>query len=336
MCRHSSVSVALCTRNGAAHLEEQLSSIFGQSVLPDEIVVADDASSDDTVAIVQAAFERGSGYEAHTQPRLVLIQNPEPLGVTANFQRAMEACTGDLVILSDQDDVWHPNRLSVALAIFERSPSLDMLYSDARLVDDIGAPLGQSLFEALGITTVERDAIRAGEGFNALLRRNLVTGATAVVRRALVERAIPFPAPWIHDEWLAIIAAATGDLDFSPKQLIDYRQHASNQIGVRKLGPRDKVRRIREPRGDRNRYLLERAQVLLARLEQLGKLVSADKLQLARGKVEHQRVRADLPSARPQRWLPVLREVRTRRYFLFSRGWGDVVRDLVQPAGAGL
>jgi glycosyltransferase involved in cell wall biosynthesis len=328
------VSVALCTRNGAAHIEEQLLSILGQSVLPDEVIVSDDASTDGTVDLVRAVF--ASPNRPSGGPRLVVIQNPDALGVTRNFEQALRACHGDLIALCDQDDIWHPDRLRVAIDRFETSADLQMLASDARLIGDAGQPLRYSLFEALEIGPVEQNAVRSGEGFEALLKRNLVTGATSMVRRELVARAAPFPEPWVHDEWLAAIAAAIGSLNFVSERLIDYRQHSANQIGVRKLGLVGKFRQIIEPRDDRNRYLFERARALSARLEELGDAVPLEYRELARRKVEHERLRAGLAVGRPRRWRSVLREATTGNYSLFGRGAGDILRDLFQPAGTDL
>jgi hypothetical protein len=129
-----------------------------------------------------------------------------------------------------------------------------------------------------------------------------------------------------------MVASATGQLDYLPEALIDYRQHGKNQIGVRKLNLRGKIRRVLEPRNDRNSYLLERAQVLLTRLEMLGDRVPAITLELARGKVVHHQVRAALSNRRWQRLIPVLREATTGRYSRYSRGMADILRDLLQPA----
>jgi glycosyltransferase involved in cell wall biosynthesis len=325
------VSVALCTRNGAAHIEEQLLSILGQDVVPDEIVVSDDASTDDTIAIVRAVFAMaGSGSGA---PHCVLIENPGALGVTGNFEQALLACHGDLIALCDQDDVWHPDRLRIAIDRFENSAELQMLGSDARLIDDAGQPLEYSLFEALELDAGELNAVREGRGFEALLRRNLVTGATSMVRRRLVALAVPFPKPWVHDEWLAAIASAVGTLDLAPEKLIDYRQHSANQIGVRRLDLIGKFRQVIEPRDGRNRYLFERAQVLSVRLNELADAVPLAYRELARRKVEHERVRAALAVSRPKRWRTVLAEAATGHYSSFGRGAGDILRDLFQPAG---
>lgn len=323
-----SVSVALCTRNGAKFVAEQVRSIAGQSYQPLEIVLSDDASTDGSVARARAALDEVGGRPIP----LKVLGNREPLGVTANFEQAILACSGDLIALSDQDDVWHPDRLQVAVDRFEDSPQLQLLHSDARLVDVGGAPLSHSLFEAMEVSAKEFEAIRSGHGYEALLRRNLVTGATTVIRRSLIERAVPFPAPWVHDEWLAIIAAATGSMDVVAEELIDYRQHGQNQIGARKLGFRQKVARLVEPRGNRYRYLEDRAEALVRGLQRLGEQVPETRLLQAEDKLSHHRVRADLPAARVRRLIPVLRELAGGRYRRYSRGAADVLRDILQPA----
>lgn len=322
----SRVSVALCTHNGALYLEEQLRSILAQTLWPFEVVVSDDASTDDTLDIVHRIWEA----LPDSAPRLVVLPNETALGVTANFEQAVSACTGDLIALSDQDDVWLPGRLEAVVAKFESRPQLSLVFSDARLVSDAGEALGASLFETLEISDTDLDTIRSGEAFATLLRRNLVTGATAVFRRTLLKDAAPFDPAWVHDEWLAIIAAATSEIDWMPDQFIDYRQHGANQIGVLAPTLRYKVSRMLEARGDRNLNLAIRAAGLLQRLERLG--AGAHILELARGKLEHETFRAELPANRFKRFWPVLAAARTDHYERYcSMGRTDILRDLFQP-----
>jgi glycosyltransferase involved in cell wall biosynthesis len=325
-----SLSVALASRNGAPFIAEQLRSIFAQSVLPEEIVVSDDASTDETVSIVEAVFAEFAATPVRTR----IIRNETPLGVRENFEQAMRACSGDLISLCDQDDVWHPIRVERVTARFRGAPELLLLHSDARLVDATGGLLGYTLFEALGISAADITSIHEERAFSALMRRNLVTGATVVFRRGLLARALPVPAPWMHDEWLAVIAAAVGRVDVIEAPLIDYRQHSTNEIGVRKLNLRGKVGRILEPRGGRNSYLVERSRVLLARLNRLGTVVPDPVMTAAEAKFLHLRARDELPDSRTGRFLPVLKETLTGRYGNYSRGVGDIARDLAQPAHA--
>lgn len=319
------ISVALCTYNGARFVEEQVRSILQQTRVPDQLVVSDDASTDDTLAIIERTVAGAI--------ELVVLRNEKALGYVANFEQAVRATDGDLVALCDQDDRWHPERIERAVALFETDPELLMVHADARLVDADGADLGHTLFDALGVTVAERAEAAAGDELAVLLRRNLVTGATAMFRRRAIDLAVPFPPHWVHDEWLAMIATSAGRGMLVDEPLVDYRQHGSNQIGVTKLGLRGKIGRILEPRNGRNVYLAARTAVLEERLTALGDDVRPDALARAREKLAHLRVRETFSRHRIARVIPVLREAATGRYAHYSRGFGDILRDLLQPAG---
>lgn len=330
-----SVSVALCTHNGAQYVAEQLRSILHQTVLPVQVVVSDDASSDATVSIVKEVFARFRAEHNGSAPVLTVLLNEQPLGVTANFEQATLACTSDLIALSDQDDVWVQNRLERMVAEFASRADLTLLHSDARLVDGEGNPLGGTLSEAIGLSAWERRHIHDGAALDVLLRRNVVTGATTVFRRSLLDSAVPFPAAWVHDEWLAIVAAITGRVDFLPEPLTDYRQHASNQIGAAKPTLGDKISRVREPRTQRNRRLRARAEALHERVagtadNGVPDTVSADIVDLVRRKVAHERFRSGLHTVRAFRLFPILWEAASGSYRRFGRARYDMLRDLLQ------
>ncbi|WP_376765713.1 glycosyltransferase family 2 protein [Agromyces agglutinans] len=323
------ISVALGTHNGERFLGEQLRSILDQSHPVDEIVLSDDASRDSTIGVAEQAVA-AAGDDGRPVPTLIVLRNDSPLGVTGNFAQALQAATGDLILLCDQDDRWHVDRVADALACFATDPELQLVASDARLVDEHGAPLPHSLFDTLGIDEGLLARIAAGGASSELLKRNLFTGATMAVRRELVERAAPFPASWVHDEWLAIVASVTGGLVVIDAPLIDYRQHGGNQIGVTKLELDGKLSRLREPRSDRNARLLARAEALAARAAEFAP-TDQRFIREVDEKVQHELVRRDLPRRRVQRIAPVLGEWRTGRYSRFGLGAQDVLRDLVQP-----
>src|ERR1700728_4505611 len=104
LSRQYRISVALCTYNGERFLRHQLESIQQQTRLPDELVVCDDRSTDQTLAIVREL----AGTVSFP---VVIDQNHETLGSARNFEKAIRLCTGDLIALSDQYDIWYPNRL---------------------------------------------------------------------------------------------------------------------------------------------------------------------------------------------------------------------------------
>lgn len=325
--RPLTVSVALCTYNGARFVAEQLRSILAQSSPADQIVISDDGSTDATLEIVRVEL----AAVGSSAPEVVVLENPAPLGVTRNFEQAVLACTGDIVVLCDQDDLWAPGRLERVTGEFAARPGLLLLFGDARLVDVSGVPLGHTLFEAIEFTSGEQREVRRGRMLDVLLRRNVVTGATAAFRRSLLDVAAPFPDAWVHDEWLATVAAITGEVDFVPEPLVDYRQHDSNEIGAAPPTMAVRVGRLREPRRERNRRLLARAEALNERVVALQGAVSDAASGLVRGKVAHERFRSGLPRARMLRVVPILRAAASGAYRRFGRARYDVLRDLAQP-----
>lgn len=175
------------------------------------------------------------------------------------------------------------------------------------------------------------DPIATGRAFEAYIRRNLATGATMMFRRDLLEHALSFPPEWVHDEWLAIVAAAVGEAQMLDAALIDYRQHGSNQIGAKKPTLRYRVGRMLQPRGDRYLRLAARAHALSARIDTLPS--SPAVRQLAHDRARFDDVRSTLPGSRIARLGSVLWEWKAGSYSrLSSQGGLDVVRDLLQPA----
>lgn len=318
------VSVALCCYNGAQYVRRQIESIMAQSHPVDEIVVCDDGSSDGTPDIVSSLSERSA-------VPLTLYRNPHRLGISGNFEHAISLTRGEIVFLSDQDDLWYPTKVRDMVREFERREDLLLLHADARLVNAQGEPLGLTLFEGLEMTRWERTQLHSGGAFGALVRRNLVTGATAAFRREMFEIARPFPNEWVHDEWLGLIAAASGSVDFLEYPLIDYRQHGGNQIGVPLLSWREKLLRVVHARGDFHHKLEHRAQILFDRLQELGSHVSPARREWVRDKLLHAHVRGHLPSSRIARLPIVLQELGTGRYHQCSTGWRSVVRDMIEP-----
>lgn len=321
------VSVALCTYNGEAYVREQVRSILAQSVAVSEIVVGDDGSSDATVDIVTA-------LAAASDIPVRLAFTSRVGGIRANMERTLSACSGAIIAMADQDDVWRPDKVERLLAAFSARPSLLMLHTDARIVDATGHPTGDTLLGRLGASPSERAALVAGDAWSVLLRRNLVTGATTALRRELLDIALPLAPSWVHDEWLAIIAASRGGLALLDEPLIDYRVHGGNQIGAeeRTLGYR--VRRMLSSRGDRLETLARRGEELAERLDALGAgadaranaAVRAD----ARAKLDFDRERAAIPASRLRRVGAVRRAAKGGRYArLASQGRLDIARDLL-------
>lgn len=122
------VSIVVATYNGEKYLEEQLNSFVNQTIMPDEIVISDDNSSDSTVDICNKFKNRNS-------IEVKIFNNDNYHGVTGNFENAAKNATGDIVFFSDQDDVWYENKIEETLKAFQNHPKCIGVFSDVNCVD---------------------------------------------------------------------------------------------------------------------------------------------------------------------------------------------------------
>ena len=219
------ISVAICTYNGEPFLAEQLKSILTQSRLPDELLVCDDGSVDDTLAVL-------SQFAATAPFPVRIVKNTSRLGSTANFSKAIALCNGDIVVLSDQDDVWHMEKLACLASAFDSSPDVAGFFSDGELIDMCGHKISGTLWRRVGFLGEKKNAMRSSGGFDILMRSNVVTGATMAFRSQYKSLLLPVPNGWVHDHWLAVLLSAVSRLDFIEARLIQYRCHAAQQLGV--------------------------------------------------------------------------------------------------------
>ena len=321
------LSVVLCTYNGTAFLRPQLDSLLAQSRLPDEVIVSDDGSTDETWPILRGFADRASMRGIHVK----LEQRGENVGYVANFSCALKAAKGDVLLLCDQDDIWRNDKLEIIERRFELDDTLLLVCSDAQLVDERSAPLGYTLFKALELTGDEQASLVKGRAFDVLLRRSMVTGATAAFRRKLLEVALPVAAGWIHDEWLAVVAASLGKVDAINELLIDYRQHGNNQIGVQKRGLAEKWRDLVRRRRLQFRAEVLRLNALLEHLQRLYPKVPQERLDQVREKRDHLANRAELGARSLFGRIPmILEEARQGRYNRYGTGARSMLRDLLR------
>lgn len=319
------LSVALCTFNSGRFIENQLRSILDQNLPVDEVVIGDDGSSDDTLGrIANIASSHSLGHLVH------VAFTKSSGGVTRNFARTLAACSGDLIALSDHDDWWHPEKTAVLVPQLVAAATPAMIFTNARIVNDAGTHGGEDLFGSYGVTHGELDAIADGRGYEALIRRNIVTGATAMLSRDLLDVALPIPERFVHDEWLAFLAASLGTLLAETEPLIDYRVHGNNQIGIPPQSRWAQTRAAMDRRRDRYEVLHSRAEALHQRLVECQ--APDQVVQLVSDKVAFEAQRAAMPSFRPARLPGILRRYRRGGYARFThRPSLERWRDLVQP-----
>ena len=225
------VSVALCTYNGEKYIREQILSIAVQSQPVDEVVICDDGSGDSTVGIIESLRQ-----ECPFPIRLFL--NEHSLGVVANFAKAISICSGDIVFLSDQDDVWSKDKVKTIVDWFCMNPEKSAVFTDAELIDDNGCviPDSEGLFNAVGFGK----RIRRHFDHMALdifVRYNRATGATMAVRKSLfdvfsIHTDGSGSTQPLHDAQIAYAAICNGGLGFICDKLISYRIHSSQECGL--------------------------------------------------------------------------------------------------------
>lgn len=223
--------IVLATFNGAAYLGEFLESLRRQTVADWHLLVRDDGSSDATLELLARAGSRDSRIS-------LLNDTPGRLGVTSNFgcllDRARER-HARYIFFADQDDVWLPHKLQVQLARIkdaESSAGPDtplLVHSDLALVDRDLRLIHPS---HSWCARLERDR-RSPAPLRTLLTNNFVTGCTALLNRPLLDAALPFPpSAVLHDWWVALCAAAFGQIHYLPEPTVLYRQHGSNVVGA--------------------------------------------------------------------------------------------------------
>ena len=318
------ISVVMCTFNGEQFLAPQLESILAQTLLPEEIIVSDDGSTDRTLEMVR---EFSAASVAAKTIRWVITSRKEPLGPAKNFEQALARASRGLIALADQDDVWIPEKLQFLAHRLGREPSAALVHSDARLTDAQGIQ-GTTLMKTLGATRAELRNLENGKGLAALLRRNLVTGATVMMRRELLEKASPFPTAWMHDEWLGLVAALQGALVFESGALVEYRQHGNNAIGASQTTFSDARSRLKEDRGTFFDHKNLRNGALVSLVSAPPTWLTPANRAVVEGKIAHDRWRTGLPSSRVRRIIPVIFRGLRGSYSLYSRGLLDMVRDI--------
>lgn len=202
------ISIAMATYNGAKFLSEQLNSFVEQIRLPDELVVTDDCSTDDTLKILES-FAENAPFPVR------IYRNESNLGYAKNFDKALSLCTGDLIFLSDQDDVWFPEKIAHMAGVAERNPDALVVMNDAALTD---AELNE-----VGLTTLGQ--IRsAGLGMESF-----VMGCCIGVKRELLDICLPIPDGYkAHDNWIVGLADGLNARVIEDIPLQYYRRHASN------------------------------------------------------------------------------------------------------------
>lgn len=222
------VDIVMATYNGMPYIREQLQSILWQDYQQFRLLIHDDGSTDGTVEEIRKVAER-------YPDKVFFIED----GITfkdakKNFEHLLKMTDADYIFLADQDDVWLPSKVSAMLKHIKNGEQQYggmhkpiLVFSDLSPIDKNGFPKSTSMFK---MENVNPRAVC----LELLLSRNIIPGCVMGFNRSLLEASLPFPNEAImHDWWLALVAAATGNILYVPKSLVLYRQHERNAIGVR-------------------------------------------------------------------------------------------------------
>lgn len=221
-------SVALCAYNGQKYLTEQIESILDQSVPVDEIIICDDKSSDATIEIIEGFISRGAPIK--------LYKNPVNLGFTKNFEKAIGLCSGDIIFLADQDDIWYRDKVGMILDYFERHPDKEYVFTNGILINEWGLDsYGRSIFDIVGITGKNKKLFDQGHFYDVLGVTGKILGATTALRASFLPYCLPFPQMGkyaIHDGIITATAVIWNKIAYIDQCLIKYRIHGNQTVGL--------------------------------------------------------------------------------------------------------
>jgi len=202
------VSVCIATYNGEKYIKEQLDSILCQLSEDDEVIISDDGSTDATLEIINSIRD----------DRIKLFINEENFGYTRNFEKALNLVKGDIIFLSDQDDIWCPNKVKIYLHYFG---DYDILVSDAILINEQGMVLNASFF---ALRKPKKTRIGNILKFGYL-------GCCMAFKKEVLLKALPFPSKsnlCTHDNWLFLIGCYFFKYKILEDKLLLYRRHENN------------------------------------------------------------------------------------------------------------
>lgn len=323
------ISIALCTYNGEKFLSKQLESFLKQSRLPDELIICDDLSKDATIAIIEN-FAKNSPFEVK------LFRNEKNLGSTKNFEKAISLCTGEIIFLSDQDDIWLPEKIAKIEKLFLENVEVGLIFTNAEIIDEKDQTLHQNLL-SLTFGKEERDR----DFFEILVRQNVITGATLAFRSEFRKDFMPIPDDlvMIHDGWISLVIASKSRGYLLDENLIKYRKHENQQIGVvYKTGNENRQEEFSASIEQRKLYIKNMEKMLEIfpkfpifepRIDEIKEIIEqaiVEKKQL----LEHHKARLNLPKNKLKRLSPIFRELKTKRYHTFSNGVKSAIKDLFE------
>lgn len=200
------ISICIASYNGVPFIEKQLNSIIEQISDDDEIIISDDGSTDNTIKIIK-------GFN---DPRIKLFNNYKGNNLIDNFKNALTKASGEYIFLSDQDDIWEPDKIDIMLYYLQQH---DLVVSDCSIIDLNDNIIHDSFFKSSN----------SEKGLLKNIKKNNYMGCCMAFNRFILEKALPLPKKIpMHDWWIGLIAELFGNVFFCPEKLVKYRRHNTN------------------------------------------------------------------------------------------------------------
>ena len=215
------ISVALCAYNGAPYIREQLDSILDQTRTPDEIVICDDGSTDGTLEIL-------SEYRNRNKDTIEIHSNKQNIGITKNFEKCIRMCSGDMIALSDQDDVWEKTKIQRQIDAMQET-NAGLAFHNTTITNRSLNKMGDywsSISYTPGLVEDVELSIRD------LLKRNFISGHTMMFRSQLKDALLPIPRTWMYDYYIAILSVIISEVIDIDDCLAKHRYHEKQTTGA--------------------------------------------------------------------------------------------------------
>ena len=234
------LQILLATFNSERYLAQQLDSILAQDYQDFEILVRDGGSTDATMELISAYRQKFPGK--------IIFVGQRRTNARESFSELLKVFDADLLMFSDHDDVWMPDKISVSIAKYEEmkqrygAETPILVFSDAVVVDREMKLIAPSLIEYQNLNP--RDLSLSG-----LILQNVPSGNEMLFNRALADLALPIPEEAVmHDHWISLVAASFGKIEFIERPTLYYRQHDCNVYGATAYSPAFFYRRMKQGR----------------------------------------------------------------------------------------
>lgn len=223
------ISIAMTTYNGEKFIEKQLESILSQTMLPHEIIICDDCSTDKTVEIIKKVINgNDSGI------KIKLVENQENLGYVKNFHKAISMTKGKYIFLADQDDIWNKEKIEIMINMMKKTDAVAMC-SDFVLIDQNDNRIQEKNQYRINKLILNSKKPLTEIAFLRLLFGNVAQGCTYCFNDDVKKIYLELDNDRVvHDLQIMLIASLIGKVYFYKKELIEYRIHERNAIGFNK------------------------------------------------------------------------------------------------------